>query len=109
MNNLLSRLKAIQLPETEVAPQVVGKLTRVVGLTLEAVGLKVAVGDRCRIELPSGDMEAEVVGFSGETIYLMPTEKVDGVTPGAAVYPITSMREFPYGTSLTRSCYRWYG
>lgn len=100
MNNLLSRLKAIELPETEASPQVVGKLTRVVGLTLEAVGLKVAVGDRCRIELNSGDMEAEVVGFAGETIYLMPTEKVEGVTPGAAVYPITSMREFPYGPHL---------
>ena len=69
MNNLLSRLKSIDLPEREMAPQVVGKLTRVVGLTLEAVGLKVAVGDRCRIELEQGDLEDEVVGFSGETIF----------------------------------------
>ena len=100
MNNLLSRLKSIDLPEREMAPQVVGKLTRVVGLTLEAVGLKVAVGDRCRIELEQGDLEAEVVGFSGETIFLMPTEQVSGVTPGAKVYPISGMREFPYGPHL---------
>ncbi|MBU3844751.1 MAG: flagellar protein export ATPase FliI [Candidatus Anaerobiospirillum pullicola] len=100
MNNLLSRLKAIDLPDHEASPQIVGKLTRVVGLTLEAVGLKVAVGDRCRIELERGDMEAEVVGFSGKTIYLMPTEKVEGVTPGAAVYPINGVRDFPYGIHL---------
>ena len=100
MNNLLSRLKAINVPEQEANPQIVGKLTRVVGLTLEAVGLKVAVGDRCRIELERGDMEAEVVGFAGKTIYLMPTEKVDGVTPGASVYPINGVRDFPYGTHL---------
>ncbi len=100
MNNLLARLKSIDLPDKEMAPQVVGKLTRVVGLTLEAVGLKVAVGDRCRIELPQGDLEAEVVGFSGETIFLMPTEQVSGVTPGAKVYPISGMREFPYGPHL---------
>lgn len=100
MNNLLSRLKAIDLPDTEMSPQIVGKLTRVVGLTLEAVGLKVAIGDRCRIKLAKGDMEAEVVGFAGETIYLMPTEKVEGVTPGAAVYPVSGMKEFPFGTHL---------
>ena len=73
LNNLLSRLKAINVPEQEANPQIVGKLTRVVGLTLEAVGLKVAVGDRCRIELERGDMEAEGVGFAGKTISLMPT------------------------------------
>lgn len=100
MNNLLSRLKELNVPEQEVSPQVVGKLTRVVGLTLEAIGLKVAVGDRCRIELEQGSMEAEVVGFSGKIIYLMPTEKIEGVTLGAAVYPLSGVREFPYGTQL---------
>lgn len=100
MNNLLSRLKSVELPDREIPPQVVGKLTRVVGLTLEAVGLKAAVGDRCRIALETGDIEAEVVGFAGEVIYLMPVEKVAGVTPGAAVYPINSLRDFPYGPQL---------
>ena len=41
MNNLLSRLQAVDLPEEEQTPLLSGRLTRVVGLTLEAVGIKV--------------------------------------------------------------------
>ena len=51
-----------------------GHLTRMVGLTLEAVGCHAPVGSRCLVEGPDGkDIEAEVVGFSGEKLYLMPT------------------------------------
>ena len=43
-----------------------GYLTRVAGLVMEAVGLKLAVGSNCTLLLPNGNSaEAEVVGFSG--------------------------------------------
>src|SRR5687767_3222535 len=42
-----------------------GKLTRVTGMVLEASGLRLAVGNCCRVLLPNGNsVEAEVVGFS---------------------------------------------
>ena len=71
-----------------------GRLTRAAGLVLEAVGLKLGVGSECMIELPAGSSipmaEAEVVGFSGDKLFLMPTTEVSGLLPGARVYPLES-------------------
>ncbi len=69
-----------------------GRLTRVTGMVMEAVGLRLAVGSCCMIELPNGHaVEAEVVGFSDERVYLMPAADTYGVTPGARILPC----EFP--------------
>ena len=65
-----------------------GYLTRAAGLVMEAVGLKLAVGSTCTLLLPNGNsVEAEVVGFSGERLFLMPSQDVYGLTPGARVVP----------------------
>lgn len=65
---------------------VTGKLTRVSGLVLEAVGIKAPVGSVCVISLPNGQtVDAEVVGFSGDKVLLMPEADVYGVVPGARV------------------------
>ncbi|MFT3907087.1 MAG: flagellar protein export ATPase FliI [Steroidobacteraceae bacterium] len=74
--------------ESVPAPAVAGKLTRMIGLTLEATGCQAAVGDRCEI-VTSDDthIDAEVVGFSGENLYLMPTGDVHGLKPDARVLP----------------------
>src|SRR3984885_275359 len=69
-------------------PVVAGCLTRMIGLTLEASGCQAAVGDRC--EIVSADhsrIEAEVVGFAGERLYLMPTGDIHGLKPNARVVP----------------------
>src|SRR5690242_1372380 len=59
-----------------------------IGLTLEALGCQAAVGDRCEVMAADGSsVEAEVVGFSGERLYLMPTGDVHGVRPSARVIP----------------------
>lgn len=100
MNNLLSRLKAVKLPETERAPEISGHLVRVTGIILEARGIKAALGDRCLIETQNGPMPAEVVGFSGDIIFLMPTEVLQGVMPGARVTPSPDLAAFPYGDHL---------
>ncbi len=66
-----------------------GRLTRVAGLVMEAVGLKLPVGNSCYILTPSGQrVDAEVVGFSGERLFLMPSTDVFGLRPGALVIPI---------------------
>lgn len=68
--------------------KVEGRLTRMAGLTLEAVGCQAAIGARCLIMPPKGEgVEAEVVGFSGDKIYLMPTGELHGVVPNARVIP----------------------
>ena len=66
-----------------------GRLTRVAGLVMEAVGLKIPVGNSCFILTPAGQrVDAEVVGFSGERLFLMPSTDIYGLKPGALVVPI---------------------
>ena len=63
-----------------------GRLTRINGLVMEASGLKLPLGSTCSIIPGSGTpVEAEVVGFAGEKIYLMPSDDVFGLAPGARV------------------------
>lgn len=78
-----------------------GKLTRMVGLTLEAVGCQAPVGARCIVKAPQGeDVEAEVVGFSGEKLFLMPTGSIRGLTPNARVIPTDKVYDVPVGDDL---------
>lgn len=65
-----------------------GRLVRMVGLTLEAVGCRAAVGGRCIVESPDGrQIEAEVVGFANERLFLMPTGEIHGLEPDCRVIP----------------------
>jgi flagellum-specific ATP synthase len=69
-------------------PVVAGRLTRMVGLTLEAAGCQAALGDRCQIvSTDNNQIEAEVVGFASDRLYLMPTGDVHGLKPNARVLP----------------------
>ena len=69
-------------------PTVAGRLTRMVGLTLEASGCQAAVGDRCEIVTADDThIDAEVVGFAGTHLFLMPTGDIHGLKPGARVLP----------------------
>jgi flagellum-specific ATP synthase len=73
-----------------------GHLTRINGLVMEASGLKLPLGSSCRI-IPTGGtaVEAEVVGFNGEKLYLMPSEDVYGLSPGARVVAFESKPLLP--------------
>ena len=90
--------------QSHIAPAklvVEGHLTRMVGLTLEAVGCHAPVGSRCLVEGPDGrDIEAEVVGFSGEKLYLMPTERMHGILPNARVVPTDRVYDIAVGNEL---------
>jgi len=83
-----------------------GRLTRVAGLVMEAVGLKLPVGATCIVGHDSGHpVEAEVVGFAGDRLYLMPASDPYGLTPGAAVKPL-EIQPPPPRLGLTRHPYR---
>ena len=97
---LLKRLQQYQTEGLNSRIAVAGKLTRVVGLTLEAIGCRAAVGSLCHIETQDGVLEAEVVGFSGEKLFLMPSEQLKGVIPGAKVTPLSEEHGIPVGMAL---------
>ncbi|MEM9603858.1 MAG: flagellar protein export ATPase FliI [Pseudomonadota bacterium] len=97
-----SRIASIAAaPPVMPAPVVEGRLTRMVGLTLEAVGCQAPVGDRCRIISPGmAPFDAEVVGFDGDKMYLMPAERLHGVMPNARVIPLRDHEVFSVGEHL---------
>ena len=73
-----------------------GHLTRINGLVMEASGLRLPLGSSCRIVPPNGSpIEAEVVGFNGERLFLMPSEDVYGLPPGARVMALEAPKQLP--------------
>ncbi|MCM1272234.1 MAG: flagellar protein export ATPase FliI [Clostridium sp.] len=64
-----------------------GKVTKVVGLTIESVGPPCKLGDLCEIRSKDGSsqVKAEVVGFRDSSVLLMPFDSVDGVGLGSTV------------------------
>ena len=73
-----------------------GRLTRINGLVMEASGLKLPLGSSCLIQIPGdGTVEAEVVGFAGDRLFMMPAEDVYGLSPGALVSPMETPRAAP--------------
>lgn len=99
---LAERLNRLQdhVPRN-LEPELSGRLTRMVGLTLECVGCPMVVGDRCLIQGQGvGSVEAEVVGFEDERVYLMPLTAIEGLRPGARVVPVAAASRVPVGPGL---------
>ena len=67
-----------------------GRVNKVIGLTIESLGPNVNVGDACLIT--SQDQKrtvlAEVVGFRENNILLMPLDDMEGIGPGSQVKSI---------------------
>ena len=95
INNLIEKNK-------QPVPLVVqGRLIRMVGLTLEAAGCRAAIGDYCRIKNDdSTSIDSEVVGFSGDNLFLMPTGQPHGLSPNARVVPLGRSGDIPVGPEL---------
>jgi len=65
-----------------------GTLTRLTGLVLEAVGIRVPVGSQCLVTMKAqAPVLAEVVGFANDRAFLMPAGDVFGLSSGASVEP----------------------
>ncbi|MBL1292458.1 MAG: flagellar protein export ATPase FliI [Thiotrichales bacterium] len=93
-----SRRQSVQEREPFI---VEGKLTRMVGLTLEAAGCQAPVGGRCVIQSAANQtIEAEVVGFSGDRTYLMPTGDIRGLLPNSRVIPTGKIYDAAVGGDM---------
>lgn len=64
-----------------------GKVTKIVGLTIESIGPDAKLNDLCKIYSAdrSQTLYAEVVGFKESRVLLMPFDVVDGIGPGSIV------------------------
>ena len=99
-SHLAERLAQCQPIIKPFSQAVAGRLIRVVGLTLEAVGVKSHVGSQCLVETAHGDLIAEVVGFAEDKTYLMPEQSLTGVLPGARVLPLSAKVRLPLSMKL---------
>jgi flagellum-specific ATP synthase len=88
--------QAQAIAATAAPIEVRGRLTRVAGLVMEAVGLKLPLGSQVLVLQDENlRVDAEVVGFAGERLFLMPTTEPYGLRPGATVVPHEALAPRP--------------
>ena len=100
MDSLAERIKKSQRLVTDAKPEVSGRLTKVNGLTLEAVGVSVPLGGHCKIQTLNGEVDAEFVGFENDKIFLMPTDQVSGIVPRGRVTTSSQAQRLPLSINL---------
>lgn len=79
-----------------------GKISKVVGLMIESIGPPSSIGDLCYIHLPKENkkIRAEVVGFRGENVLLMPYTEVRSISPGCLVESTEEPLQIKVGMEL---------
>jgi flagellum-specific ATP synthase len=70
-------------------------------LTVTGFGQAIGVGDRVITQSANGDLEGEVIAFTGDRVTVMPEGRADGLTPGARVMLSESPSLYP--------CNGWLG
>jgi len=78
-----------------------GTVVRVSGLTVESAGPMVGLGELCGIHIRDGRrVLAEVVGFQGDRLILLPLEHIEGISPGDTVTTRTTPRYITLGENI---------
>jgi flagellum-specific ATP synthase len=85
-----------------VAPEVVGTVRAVVGLSIDVAGTGAAVGELVRLGGDDGEPSvlAEVVATTGGTVRCMPLGAIRGLRAGMPVRPLGTALRVPVGTGL---------
>ncbi|MFY9412406.1 MAG: FliI/YscN family ATPase [Dethiobacteria bacterium] len=80
--------KYLSLVTSYQGGRLTGKVCQVIGLVVEASGIRPFIGEICSIKTGSGEsVPAEVVGFREDRCLLMPYGDLKGISPGCAVLP----------------------
>ena len=79
-----------------------GKVSKVVGLTVESIGPKANTNDLCRIISTDRKSQvlAEVIGFSDGRLLLMPFEPLEGIGIGSMVENLNTVHSVKVGPHL---------
>lgn len=78
-----------------------GRISRAVGLTLEAKGFNQPIGARCFVTINDDTaVEAEVVGFNNGSVYLMSIGNTQGLAPGMIIVPTGQVAQVGVGNQL---------
>lgn len=77
-----------------------GKISQVVGLTIESVGPSVSIGELCAVNTADTELLCEVVGFKENKVLLMPLGEMSGIAPGSKVTALGSSLAVNVGPEL---------
>ncbi|HEY2743321.1 MAG TPA: FliI/YscN family ATPase [Polyangia bacterium] len=92
---------ALSIVDGITAPRVAGRVTELVGLVLRATAPGARAGELVIVERTRGmPLRAEVVGFHGEQVILLPLGTADGVGPDSVVRPTGRPFSIRCGPSL---------
>ena len=82
--------------------QAYGKVSQVVGFTVESIGPECRLGTVCDIFAKDGNRKfpAEVMGFKDNRVLLMPLEEIHGIGPGSRVVARQTQAFIPVGPHL---------
>jgi flagellum-specific ATP synthase len=99
---LIDREKYLSLAQSGIFYKNLGKVTKVVGLTIESIGPEAKLKDLLKISTADSDrtIMAEVVGFRDKNLLLMPFENMDGVGVGCTVENTGRPLSVPVGPGL---------
>ena len=99
--SVINRDKYIKLTEKSFYKKL-GKVSKIVGLTIESIGPDAKLNDLCKITSSDGNqtLYAEVVGFNNSRVLLMPFQSVDGIGPGCMVENTESPLSVKVGDAL---------
>ncbi len=78
--------KVVEMVERLPVCHLKGKISQAIGLTLEATGPRLSLGELCYIRTNHGTHQyvpAEVVGFRNNRTLLMPLGELEGIGPGS--------------------------
>src|SRR6516164_9226377 len=79
---------ALAIVDGVTAPRVAGRVTELIGLVLRATAPGARAGELVTVERSRGNpLRAEVVGFHGEQVILLPLGTAEGVGPDSVVRP----------------------
>ena len=99
LHNLFSR--HLDLVQNTNLIRLDGKVSNVIGLVIEASLPEGTLGELCEIETSVGDtIRAEIVGFRGENVLLMPLDQTVGISPGSRVQRSPRPLNIPVGPQL---------
>ena len=79
-----------------------GRVSKVIGLTIESIGPPVNIGEICQITPARGGkpIKAEVVGFRDNVVLLMPLGDMEGIGPGSGVTANGGTLKVPVGEEM---------
>tara|TARA_B100001123_G_C15345850_1_gene1037104 strand:+ start:12848 stop:14167 length:1320 start_codon:yes stop_codon:yes gene_type:complete len=93
-----SILDSIDIVDTVTAE---GRISQIIGLVIEASGLDGSLGELCSIRTKDNlTIQAEIVGFKGDKVLMMPFGEIMGISPGCPVSVSSQPMNIPVGDQL---------